>query len=938
MRENYEAIILEDHAFCEQHDIEYALWQLHYRRIEELRAHLNAAVTANVSATSQGAKSSLRPDRITKIRSQFKTFLSEATGFYHDLMLKIRAKYGLPLSSFPDDQENKMVKSKGGNKSAEMKKGLISCHRCLIYLGDLSRYKGLYGEADSKSRDFAAASSYYLQASSLWPSSGNPHHQLSILASYSGDELLSIYRYFRSLAVDNPFSTARDNLIIAFEKNRQNFSQLLGDGKASTIKTARVRTPGKGRGKGGAVRPLKDDKTDAIKESQSSIPDTFKAFSIRFVRLNGVLFTRTSLETFVDVFSVVISDFLELLSSGQEDVYNFGASATENGLMIVRLISILIFTVYNVNRESENQSYAEMLQRSVLLQNAYTATFEFMGHILQRCMQLHDPTESYLLPGVLIFLEWLACHPEIAGRSEVEEKEATARSSFWNNCISFLNKLLSSGFMSINEDKDETCFFNMSRYDEGEIANLFALWEDYELRGFLPLVPAQMILDFSRKQVGSDGSDKEKKARFQRIIAAGKSLVSVVRVGQEYMYFDPRLKNFAIGAEPQISDDFGLPSSLEMPASNGLEQEPREKKMNVGVFPPKAQLYAEGEEEDEVIVFQPFVAYKHANFIDPELSSYDALVPGGNDSQGDMGSCDVSVSAPLEGRVSGNALDSNLGPNALNAQLGPPTSLATILPQHVQSFQPSTSKWLLEQQARLASGLNKLNRTENGVVVKPGLREHFGVLQHAALSLPFPHSVNTSSGNEFAQGFDAGIPSKFDSIMSTGASFDSLSLNPSSTLAASLRKNPVSRPLRHFGPPPGFKPVAPNLNDESLSDTTLKDETSQLDDYRWLDGYQMPSSANCTRFDNSINHTPQSYHQASKGNMGMISFPFPGKRVPTSQVQVENQMNWQEYQAPDPLKAYQVLHQQKTIKMNQDFIPLPKQYQGQSIWDDRFFV
>lgn len=56
-----------------------------------------------------------------------------------------------------------------------------------------------------------------------------------------------------------------------------------------------MRTPGKGRGKGGAVRPLKDDKTDAsfVKESQSSISDTFKAFSIRFVRLNGVLFTRT---------------------------------------------------------------------------------------------------------------------------------------------------------------------------------------------------------------------------------------------------------------------------------------------------------------------------------------------------------------------------------------------------------------------------------------------------------------------------------------------------------------------------------------------------------------------------------------------------------------------------------------------------------------------
>lgn len=42
--------------------------------------------------------------------------------------------------------------------------------------------------------------------------------QLAILASYSGDELVAVYRYFRSLAVDIPFSTARENLIIAFEK------------------------------------------------------------------------------------------------------------------------------------------------------------------------------------------------------------------------------------------------------------------------------------------------------------------------------------------------------------------------------------------------------------------------------------------------------------------------------------------------------------------------------------------------------------------------------------------------------------------------------------------------------------------------------------------------------------------------------------------------
>ena len=42
--------------------------------------------------------------------------------------------------------------------------------------------------------------------------------QLAIIASYSGDEFAATYRYFRSSAVETPFPTARDNLIVAFEK------------------------------------------------------------------------------------------------------------------------------------------------------------------------------------------------------------------------------------------------------------------------------------------------------------------------------------------------------------------------------------------------------------------------------------------------------------------------------------------------------------------------------------------------------------------------------------------------------------------------------------------------------------------------------------------------------------------------------------------------
>ncbi|CAA2964001.1 SMG7-like, partial [Olea europaea subsp. europaea] len=129
MRENYENIILEDHAFSEQNDVEYAVWQLHYRRIEELRAFFNAAVAE--SAAPQNVK------------------------------VPLRVKYSLPLDQFSDDPDNQISSLGNANKYFGRNMGLMSCHRCLIYLGDLARYKGIYGKGDSKARGFAAASSYY---------------------------------------------------------------------------------------------------------------------------------------------------------------------------------------------------------------------------------------------------------------------------------------------------------------------------------------------------------------------------------------------------------------------------------------------------------------------------------------------------------------------------------------------------------------------------------------------------------------------------------------------------------------------------------------------------------------------------------------------------------------------------------------------------------
>ncbi|KAJ1564842.1 hypothetical protein HK096_005966, partial [Nowakowskiella sp. JEL0078] len=93
------------------------------------------------------------------------------------------------------------------------------CHRSLIFLGDLSRYREAHSE--KKEKNWAAARSFYNFALLLIPDNGNPYNQFAVIDTYEGDELGSVERYFRSLVVKQPFSTALENLHLLFEKAKK---------------------------------------------------------------------------------------------------------------------------------------------------------------------------------------------------------------------------------------------------------------------------------------------------------------------------------------------------------------------------------------------------------------------------------------------------------------------------------------------------------------------------------------------------------------------------------------------------------------------------------------------------------------------------------------------------------------------------------------------
>jgi hypothetical protein len=171
LRFAYENLIFSNHHLAQTVDTHQSLWKnVFYRCIEEyrnrIRKYLN--LVRQVGDDDRGEAE----EQMRQTTASFRSFLSEATGFYSRLVRRLRSEFG----------------------ETEVSNYKISCHRCLIYLGDIARYSAQYTEGVSNKKDWSNAAAYYLQASALLPTSGNPHNQLAVLATYMENHLLALYR------------------------------------------------------------------------------------------------------------------------------------------------------------------------------------------------------------------------------------------------------------------------------------------------------------------------------------------------------------------------------------------------------------------------------------------------------------------------------------------------------------------------------------------------------------------------------------------------------------------------------------------------------------------------------------------------------------------------------------------------------------------------
>lgn len=108
------------------------------------------------------------------------------------------------------------------NTTPELRHAVLqSCHRILVHLGDLSRYRESELGGKGKDKNWGPAIGCYDLAIAIYPSAGIPYNQLAIISRSEGDHFRTLYHLYRAQCAFEPPPTAFANLELELRKVRE---------------------------------------------------------------------------------------------------------------------------------------------------------------------------------------------------------------------------------------------------------------------------------------------------------------------------------------------------------------------------------------------------------------------------------------------------------------------------------------------------------------------------------------------------------------------------------------------------------------------------------------------------------------------------------------------------------------------------------------------
>ncbi|CAD5115406.1 DgyrCDS4383 [Dimorphilus gyrociliatus] len=400
LQDLYKKVIIMDVERALDNKLEQELWTHAFKN------HINdlQAKTKNKS----------NPKRI-EMQATLNLFLEAASGFYTQLLLTLCHTFRVNLPFMTPSVLDMYTLGHRQHKGKNVAKSsvMILCQHCLVHLGDIARYRHQANQAET----------YYRHAITVVPSSGQPFNQLAILASQSGNKLLTVFYHVRSLALKYPFRVAINNLEKVYHK-------------------------------------YSDEINSDIRQKMTS-----KDFADAFVQLHGLIHLNKDFNLAKRLAEKVIHGVSHQISTGSFSTFQ-----------LLQLIAINVFSINFIQRRLEKDiyRYSEVKseandKNSDKCEIPFWLTVVILENMLSQIPKQEAKVKDfYSLPAIKMALEWLLTVSDKLSHPKLKESSIWKDLSKLLNCLQFCFKTDSDSEKAefekypLEEDFDLQCFMPLT--------------------------------------------------------------------------------------------------------------------------------------------------------------------------------------------------------------------------------------------------------------------------------------------------------------------------------------------------------------------------------------------------------------------------------------------------------------------------------------------
>ena len=487
LKRTYLKVLQDSQKANRERELARVLWRdVIYATIVRLRQEQQKYEGAALAERNDSA----RRDRDC-LRLHFTTFLRKSEQFYRECVAAVQESHGSVGVVLPGEDAAKVTEK--GAKVLTAKSGYAchSCYQSLIYLGDVLRYEQTHLRPHDK-RSFKGPGSCYRQAAYLFPESGNPHNQLSVIYLLTGEDFRAVYHNYRALCSAAPFPTARENFKLLFDRIR-----------------ARAAEAGEGDPRHFGAQACASHLLWACAELFSL--KTFRGAEGGWDQLDA--HCSAYLAHFRLLCKLSPKEQRQKLSQIRNPRREGGDASTL--AFFVRTTALAICNVHECSRGCASEDPARRAWSEGALPRYLNLAVSSQVDLVRYCARVEGGAKLGL-PAVNVFTGWLRHNKDALSRIERgDDRQLEGKFRAFKETL-----------VSVLLDEHEALGGGGLDCARAPLGELLGLTEDVELRGFVPILPAQRGLTFEVWRLAQRPTEGAHRAR-QRLRRIAASLEEI---------------------------------------------------------------------------------------------------------------------------------------------------------------------------------------------------------------------------------------------------------------------------------------------------------------------------------------------------------------------------------------------------------------------------